>query len=395
MTMSEARRSFLAQQEADRPPARVWILGAGFSRGVGGPLMDQLLSPWGYRRALSIFGRPEFQAATWQAFALYHFGTGFRLGPVERIQHSTKGQQCWSDAEEYLEDLSTATSNPRRHEALAHLWNDLRVALVPGSSDVQMLPIRKFEQAARCAVAAATSAFHFDETRESVREKERWNPYLRWFRHLGDNDTLITFNYDSVVELLSDDGGQCVNVEGISPATSAGAGPLLCKLHGSTDWFEKDGGFAPAQNTFDRIVSLQAPLIAVPGPSKAAFSSALFAGLWKKAEDAIRSADQIFFVGYRFPKTDAVAAHRLLDALAQNPKPKLRVFTCLGPEVRGGDSMRMIHLLHGARPRSLIHWEPEAAARPSWATEKVKQGIHPLPLWAEDLLSSWARTMSG
>jgi hypothetical protein len=53
---------------------------------------------------------------------------------------------------------------------------------------------------ARRLVAAECAAFlqHVDPTRE------QWRPYRRWAASLTPNDTVVTFNYDRVLEMLHD-----------------------------------------------------------------------------------------------------------------------------------------------------------------------------------------------
>ena len=94
-----------------------------------------------------------------------------------------------------------------------------------------------------------------------------------------------------------------------------------------------------------------------------------FAALWTAACDAIRKATGIFFIGYRFPETDAYSRETLLAAIGDNRNVK-DVRIVLGTNQNAPDIVRVEELL-------------STVCGPS-----VTRAV---PLWAEDFLSTYVR----
>ena len=91
----------------------VWILGAGFSRPLGGPLLPDLLSPETPENLAAVYGSDQPHLlntfATQTAHWLYNYGTRFRYGRLSGW--SGDGASLWRDAEEYLDYLDLAAQN--------------------------------------------------------------------------------------------------------------------------------------------------------------------------------------------------------------------------------------------------------------------------------------------
>src|SRR6266700_3799134 len=88
----------------------VWILGSGFSKPLGGPLLAQLLSQTAFEDAAVRY--PEVfngmvQEKTDAVRYLYHYGTRFAQGPVAASR--LPGEFLWAHAEEFLDQLDAAT----------------------------------------------------------------------------------------------------------------------------------------------------------------------------------------------------------------------------------------------------------------------------------------------
>src|SRR5690606_15283749 len=132
----------------------------------------------------------------------------------------------------------------------------------------------------------------------------------------------ITFNYDRVVELLNEWSGTAGHGSPLTVVTDAekatmvefasqqGRGVALLKLHGSVDWrrrtsesaVERDEDPQCILKCHDSEISL-----ATPGPSKVQIARELFSAIWKAACRALSSADEVYFLGFRFPPSDAEA----------------------------------------------------------------------------------------
>jgi hypothetical protein len=163
----------------------VWILGAGFSRPLGGPLLPELLTP-----ALTDRVRAAFPEGT---YPLLHKPVDDTLRIYERHGPKTR-KQLWEHAEEYLEFLDAAAyARGREDDAtpLVKLWVRLfgeDLAKNPG--------IVTTAQLARRLMAAECSQFYVD----ADTSFEKWQPYRRWVGLLAEGDAVLTFNYDTVVE---------------------------------------------------------------------------------------------------------------------------------------------------------------------------------------------------
>jgi hypothetical protein len=92
----------------------VWILGAGFSRPLGGPLLGKLLSPEAERDVAVRYPRAEklYGSFPREARLLYHNGRGKTANQLRSLGSGNEadGEMLWDDAEEYLDYLDTAAS---------------------------------------------------------------------------------------------------------------------------------------------------------------------------------------------------------------------------------------------------------------------------------------------
>lgn len=331
-------------------PGTVWILGAGFSRSLGAPLFRDL-----FRSDLQILASigylpVEMKAAldTYRSYAPSDMGGHAELGTL------------WNDPEDFLYKLESATAGSPYHRSLFP-----RLA-VP---DIKIM-------AHMTTAALAIECSHFlvgDDLKA-----ERWMPYRRWASQLNENDTVLTFNYDRVPELLS---GNSASPEGppmlevaVPPVRRAsndrlgaevrarGAAPVF-KMHGSVDWWKRNGLISsdPLRTFHDQPDS---PVLGIPGPGKLDLRSNAFSEVWSAAKSAIREAGRVVFVGYRFPQTDAQARFELLQSI-RDGSGELVVEVVLGPDVNHPDVARMRALLGLIRP-----------------SERIKI----LPLYAEDYI---------
>lgn len=214
----------------------------------------------------------------------------------------------------------------------------------------------------RRTIAASCSAFLEGVTRDSARKKERWRPYQQWLGSLREHDTILTFNYDRVVELLWPTvrfgavgaSGWGVHIRGLQNTlqerdlkdmSKAKLLPTLYKLHGSVNWRIVSSQVDPAEWTptlLDRGAELA---IATPRDSKMQMAVGVFGNLWDEAAHALREADDVFVVGFRFPPSDAFPRDRLLAPLSENKRESLNVHVILGPD-HNADLRRVLALLH-------------------------------------------------
>lgn len=357
--------------QAQIPTGTVWLLGAGFSHPLGGPLMDQLFTPALRHRMQPWLTKVPDAAWKGQFIDLEQF---FH-------RHNSHGLpddfdvRPWRDAEEFLETLDRAIAGGDEHK------DDRAIALglVQGRNEhrsAEELAREMAKQARRYLVAALHSFAPVGD----VTRIERWAPYARWASNLNANDAVISFNYDRVVELAS-----CGR---ITPASTLAKGkkiysmfnpghPWFLKMHGSIGWkFDKDGNVEENENPLSCLTdSSVLPVIASPGPSKLRMTTELFHGFWLAAEEALKAAGRIVFLGYRAPPTDNEAKRRIIDAIRANQNPDLRVHIVLGPNTSHD---------HVRRLEAMLGWA--LLSRP--VRRKLSPQLKPTvePMGAEDFL---------
>jgi len=76
-------------------PKTVWILGSGFSKGIGAPLLYELLTEKGLLLAQEVFPHTPLRSDVYELFGKY--------GPA------SKAAKYWEHAEEFLDLVDAAT----------------------------------------------------------------------------------------------------------------------------------------------------------------------------------------------------------------------------------------------------------------------------------------------
>jgi hypothetical protein len=208
--------------------------------------------------------------------------------------------------------------------------------------------------------------------------------------------TIITFNYDTLVEGLDEKRFHVVMPPTIAfPNRTVPGGTVpVFKLHGSVDW-ETDENFAVKcdrnKNAIDHNVALA---IAAPGRSKGNLTGSLFHDLWKGAKVKLNEAAEIVVIGYSFPKTDALARMTLLDAIAnENCGAQVRrASLVLGPDVDLPGNRRVLELL-----RHRMGTGREVFVNPAVTGSLTHRGtggaavINQHRLWAEDFIGDYSQ----
>jgi hypothetical protein len=344
----------------------VWILGSGFSKSLGGPLLDELFS---HKAQVELVHTHQSLA---DEFSLAC--TTYRKGREAGL---------WDHAEAYLEYLDTAVRTEvgsARRSSVAHIG---------GGTDIDAL-----SRAAKMTVAAQC---HF--THDADVSEERWEPYLKWARQLNGDHTIITFNYDLVLETLASQNTR-ISVPALDEVdldSLPKGNAKVYKLHGSLDWIEDGGCLRRLDEPFDAYIKRADQLaIAAPGPAKRERVEGAFRWLWDTALKELAEAQTVIFVGYRFPPSDSDARSRLLDALGKGQVPqygRVAVGIVLGPDTRSTDNIRLQKMVHHTLQSK--GYGRHSGETPPWGTFRLGAA----PLWTEDFLSvvsvdalSWAFT---
>jgi hypothetical protein len=243
------------------------------------------------------------------------------------------GELLWEHAEEFLDRLDAAALNEKGPSA----EQLLRIVNLPLQGNNPRIDpcgsIPELRAAARRIVAIQCTTFVLDSDLGS----ERWRPYADWLAALKNDDTIITFNYDPVLERLNQDYGPLrfrVPAAGLTPAQREPSVNVF-KLHGSVTWKREANKIVPQQDwEFGAKCDPDELAIATPGPSKHTHVTDLFMPLWRMAEKALAEADAVVFIGYRFPPSDAFSRERLLRAPTSTTRTSFASNTCCAGQSR-------------------------------------------------------------
>lgn len=377
-------QAVLDRSAADR--RIVWVLGAGFSVHLGGPVFRDVMSP-AARTKLEGFMGEEISDAMRFAHFLYNWGTAFKYGTLDAWpRHS--GQLLWPDAEVFVDTLETACERSQNSTVFRGIERALQAMGLPHLANEDA--IKRLRDGARRLLAADCSAFL-----DGNESGERWVPYKRWLDQLSPNDVVISFNYDCVVEKIHGFEEKATVVLPGAPVAAGVQVPRvpLYKLHGSVDWVRAENDHHHIERTNERLSALKLPaerlVLGVPGPAKPKVATELNV-LWEGALEALKKAHAIIFMGYRFPPTDSEALQKLLGAITQNEEFYLALHAVLGPG-RSDDVVRMERLLEfavGNGGRLVMDPAPEP-----YLPEDKRHNVEVQPLYAQDFSTLFTRSM--
>ena len=198
-------------------------------------------------------------------------------------------------------------------------------------------------------------------------------PYVGWYNNLRQGDTIITFNYDLVVERASGDRVTVVTLGPQWDSEEARTRVRLLKVHGSVNWKERKpmaGDEVPVEPMPDDqiFVGPHESVIAHPGRSKLAVTESLKL-LWRYAMQAISDAREVFMIGYSMPASDNGSKKRILDSLRNNEHRNDGIDIHL---VLGNDTAA------ATRMRTMLEFNSRMLSRPD--------RVHVHPINAEDFL---------
>jgi hypothetical protein len=369
----------------------VWILGSGFSKPLGGPLLCDLFRQERTEDILPFFPQADYpdlaESFPWVQLC---FNNGVKEG-------------LWGNAEQflaYVDDGYTGAVLAKR----ARIKNLIDRSEVSTASELllasggeerlrqyyaykEAMP-ESFDRKVKRALAAECCRFLMVTDLTS----ELGLPYRNWVKTLRPGvDTVLSFNYDRVVESAA----AVANVESkVWIAMPGQQQPPDCvpvlKLHGSVDWLvEEDLAGKSNERLADKTTPsteiLRSPedriAIAAPGGSKARFVRKYLEPLWHLAETALTEASQVIVVGYSFPETDPSAQYRLLQSFADGTPPIRWAHVVLGPNTTSS-SRRMLSLLRSTAGNRAVKVSefPELASTPRYL------GIVQHPLGTQDFI---------
>ena len=145
---------------------------------------------------------------------------------------------------------------------------------------------------------------------------------------------------------------------------------MVFHLHGHIGW-ERQGSGEVLRKDPMAYLDPDNAVLGMPGPSKKDLSEGQLLQIWNRGFYELQNADVVVFVGYRFPESDGLARHSILEALRGNPKA--RVYIVLGPH----DSADV------ARVREMVNW----------TRAHTPDGTQVERMWAEDFFHAFERSL--
>lgn len=302
----------------------VWVLGSGFSRSLGGPLLKDLFGLHLQEGLLYRYGDLLDTPATRLVYAVFRDAIASRN---------------WEHAEQFLEFIDSAIKDPPRRRQLL-TWT-ARIGDTQTQPEALLAAAKRIVAAECCDFLAVV-----DE------KSERAGPYIRWARSLGPLDAVITFNYDAVLEKLTPHGRFDVlttSTWNSYQSGKRGSTPLF-KLHGSVTWGRHaDGSIYAETSNLELALGLANPVLAIPGRAKGDAVQGELASIWDYAKQSLQAADRVIILGYGWPPSDAEARRMLFDALLHNTKQDLYVHLVLGGNTAVTDRVSRFLELAGLR----------------------------------------------
>lgn len=366
----------------------VWILGAGFSRSLGGPLLTDMFRQeveGDVAQFYASLGSQDLARQLVWVQAIYNFGRA-------------DTERRWENAEEFLAFVDAATGDaptPLAQATLRGIIERCRIApdpirpetTKPGNDGMFACCVQDICRTVHRALAVECSRFLWAVTTVD----ERWYPYSEWANSLDENlDTVITFNYDSALSRIPGVGGVFrFLLPGRNPPSP---GVPVFHLHGCVEWERGNNGVQ--RSRLEAILAQnRSPAIAAPGRSK---MSGIDESYWEQAMKKLREADAVAIVGYSFPKTDAFARMKLLESLgAFNGRNTRLISIVLGPNVSSPESQRVLELVRYRTGQSRnVLVDPTDKQRD--AAQDLVGGITEIRrhrLWAEDFLGDYKDRM--
>jgi hypothetical protein len=352
----------------------VWILGSGFSKPLGGPLLGELISAHAVntvqiRHAVNC-------SASYNAYIL-----GAKNG-------------AWSDVESFLDTIDLARRQ-LREIGKNPIQVPYSVSKVIAGTEIKpanmQVVLERLEQIYEDAVRLV--AFQCNDFVEQGNiDSELWLPFKNWAQTLKNDSyhTIVSFNYDCVLEKLG-------FIESPSPNMTSSESRVI-KLHGCIKWTRREQDnveryevhplAAESISGYIKGCNPSQVGIATPGITKRERVIGPLLNLWKIAKEEISRANSIVFVGYRFPPTDSQSLIEIFNAIKENSQNQVNVHIVLGPVVNDSAIIRLKALIEYA----MLNSERKSRKDESSQFKSYRLIVH--PLWSQDFLSLWSPVLT-
>jgi hypothetical protein len=338
----------------------VWILGAGFSREMGFPLMADFLdcalqtlldeeTTDDERKALETLIALRLDANRAAFFVrLNAFNIEDLLSLAQAYPENISAQHSVGHAQLVAKAIAAVLSRANRLAHARHPTNPLRRILFVRESPGEQLAIRLLRRN-EPGHYLSSEAIHSNDNGIDASMDVTHTGLLALLMsgHLtGRKSALLTFNYDTLIEQGLRACGIVPNLfapidqpEAVRRLTkcdrgfAGNAATLVLKLHGSIDWEHLPHALEQEDKLRISKIPAPAPLIVPPTWSKGN-TTALLKSVWKSATESLSSANNVFIAGYSFPASDVYFRYMLASALSRNTNFKRLVIINPSPSIR-------------------------------------------------------------
>lgn len=344
-----------------------YILGAGFSFPLGGPLFNDLLSR--HRDWLLKPTKDHLEKNDHDSYQLLQAILD-KIDSIRGIFQSNDIAKSKLNVEQLLEIICDA------EDSEIDSYRGMIEEMFYGTMPRETATVSRVCSWIKARLSLETYWF----PKHVPENSERWLPYKKWFDSLdGRSDSIISMNYDVVCEMLADmtnnpysqdlnatevlvESGRRVPGNSIDLLTQSNhrGVPSLFKLHGSSDWVQNSSGKSYIRSgnpDLFKQMSERIYLIGTPGCNKMKIATDTLQELWQRAMKSISDSDMVSIVGYSLPASDNYAKQKILEALSAPPESgsKFRIVSIvLGTSQQSSvDANRIYHLLRQSLPDSV------------------------------------------
>jgi hypothetical protein len=314
----------------------VYILGAGFSKNAGMPLLKDFLNElrssvnW-----LKAGGRSEVDA-TREVLLFRKSAASAALRVNMNVEN--------------IEDLFSLAAASGEESAADNISTAIAATIEYCRSTSKQPKSLEVAVATNCTPPTSWKKTNEGDERRTKFKAQLYDLYAGFLN--GDlcdpqdymNNTVITFNYDTVLEdalmnidIPIDYGFQedwtTYDDSWPKPKTKKNALKLL-KVHGSVNWFQNEPELQNLTIYRSYGVGVSKDLmphrhVAIVPPTWRKDFSGPLTDVWRQSIHALRDATRIIFVGFSFPDTDAHIKYLLAAGLQENIS--LRNIYCINP----------------------------------------------------------------
>ncbi len=308
----------------------VYVLGAGFSKQAGCPTVPEFISKNVILRLKKRLSKHEKQKLTsLQSYWNYRITEGYCESNIESIFNHVS-------AAKYLSMESMTESDTSNYDA-QNIYDDLQWFIL--------------------------------KTLKIYTKKKIPKGYYRFVKEiLQSQDTVITFNYDLVLEKVFNDLKIPFDY-GISEPQKGDR--LILKLHGSANWvYCKNCGHSYPTREYSGLDALLGKIkchnckakkiepILIPPTLYKDYQDQERGGLirwiWSKANEELYTAENVVFIGFSMAQTDAYVQE--LFKLSSNMNPTLQTYFVVNNSV----STKLRNNYHNALVNRQIRFENKA-----------------------------------